>query len=93
MLAGAFSWRHLNAHWSDEYIVPEASDGDVTDTACPDRILLAEQQVSLPFDQRPKQTHKRLSRRTALTHRRFTDIQQLKGSIYVADFFIDFGLL
>src|SRR5499433_1401494 len=49
MLAGAFSCRHLNAHRSDEYIVPEASDGDVTDTACPDRILLVEQQVSLPL--------------------------------------------
>ena len=49
MLAGAFSWRHLNAHRSDEYIVPEASDGDVTDTACSGRILLVEQQVSLPL--------------------------------------------
>src|SRR5262245_32960525 len=47
MLAGAFSCRHLNAHWSDEYIVPGASDGDVTDTACSGRILLVEQQVSL----------------------------------------------
>src|SRR5262245_22037819 len=35
MLAGAFSCRHLNAHRSDEYIVPEASDGDVIDTSCP----------------------------------------------------------
>src|SRR5262249_35458028 len=49
MLAGAFSCHHLNAHRSDEYIVPEASDGDVTDTACPGRILLVEQQVSLPL--------------------------------------------
>jgi|GEM_PF-4142089 len=49
MLAGAFSCRHLNAHRSDEYIVPEASDGDVTDAACPGRILLVEQQVSLPL--------------------------------------------
>src|SRR5215813_12797181 len=49
MLAGAFSCRHLNAHGSDEYIVPEASDGDVTDAACPGRILLVEQQVSLPL--------------------------------------------
>src|SRR5215813_14676720 len=49
MLAGAFSWRHLKTHCSDEYIVPEASDGDVTDTACPGRILLVEQQVSLPL--------------------------------------------
>jgi hypothetical protein len=47
MLAGAFSCRHLNAHRSDEYIVPEASDGDVADAACPSRILLVEQQVSL----------------------------------------------
>src|SRR5262245_3903679 len=47
MLAGAFSCRHLNAHWSDEYIVPGASDGYVTDTACSGRILLVEQQVSL----------------------------------------------
>jgi hypothetical protein len=62
MLAGAFSWRHLNAHRSDEYIVPEASDGDVTDAACPSMILLVEQQVSLSlYDQRLKQTHKRLS--------------------------------
>jgi hypothetical protein len=37
----------MNAHWSDEYIIPEASDGDVADTACPGRILLGEQQVSL----------------------------------------------
>src|SRR5262245_4801644 len=73
MLAGAFSCRHLNAHRGDEYIVPEASDGDVTDTACPSRILLVEQQVSLSFDQRPKQTHKRLSRRTAPLHRRHTN--------------------
>jgi len=29
------------------------SDGYVTDTACPGRILLVEQQVSLSFDQRP----------------------------------------
>jgi hypothetical protein len=49
MLAGAFSCRHLNAHRSDEYIVPEASDSDVADTACPGRILLVEQQVSLPL--------------------------------------------
>jgi hypothetical protein len=49
MLAGAFSCHHLNAHRGDEYIVPEASDGDVTDTACPGRILLVEQQVSLPL--------------------------------------------
>src|SRR5262249_11538036 len=49
MLAGAFSCHHLNAHRSDEYIVPEASDGDVTDTACPGRILPVEQQVSLPL--------------------------------------------
>jgi hypothetical protein len=49
MLAGAFSWRHLNAHRSDEYIVPEASDDDVTDAACPGKILLVEQQVSLPL--------------------------------------------
>src|SRR5262249_41457638 len=49
MLAGAFSCRHLNAHRSDEYIVPEASDGDVTDTACPGRVLPVEQQVSLPL--------------------------------------------
>jgi hypothetical protein len=61
MLAGAFSCRHLNAHRSDEYIVPEASDGAVADTAYPGKILLVEQQVSLPFDQRPKQTYKRLS--------------------------------
>jgi len=47
MLAGAFSCRHLNTHWSDEYIVPRASDGYVTDTACSGRILLVEQQVSL----------------------------------------------
>jgi hypothetical protein len=49
MLAGAFSCHHLNAHQSDEYIVPEASDGDVTVTACSGRILLVEQQVSLPL--------------------------------------------
>jgi hypothetical protein len=49
MLAGAFSCHHLNAHRSDEYIVPEASGGDVIDTACPGRILLVEQQVSLPL--------------------------------------------
>src|SRR5262245_47025517 len=49
MLAGAFSCHHLNAHRSDEYIVPEASDGDVTDTACPGKILLVEQHVSLPL--------------------------------------------
>src|SRR5215467_3777331 len=49
MLAGAFSCHHLKAHRSDEYIVPEASDGDVTDTACPGRIPLVEQQVSLPL--------------------------------------------
>src|SRR5262252_1244285 len=49
MLAGAFSCHHLNAHRGDEYIVPEASDGDVADTACPARILLVEQQVSLPL--------------------------------------------
>jgi hypothetical protein len=48
------------------------SDGYVTDTACPGRILLVEQQVSLSFDQRPKQTHKRLSRRAVLAHRRDT---------------------
>src|SRR5262247_3501527 len=79
MLAGAFSCRHLNAHRGDEYIVPEASDGDVTDTACPSRILLVEQQVSLSFDQRPKQTHERLSRRTAPTHRKLTFKLTYKG--------------
>ena len=42
MLAGAYLWRHLNAHRSDEYVVPEASDGDVTDTPRPARILLVE---------------------------------------------------
>src|SRR5262245_38879782 len=72
MLAGAFSCHHLNAHRNDEYIVPGASDGDVTNAACPGRILLVEQQVSLPFDQRPKQTYKRLSRRTKPAHRRLT---------------------
>src|SRR5215470_621194 len=49
MLAGAFSCYHLNAHRSDEYIVPEASDGDVADTACPGKILLEEHQVSSPL--------------------------------------------
>jgi hypothetical protein len=62
MLAGAFSCHHLNAHRSDEYIVPEASDGDVTDAACSSKMLLVEQQVSLSlYGQRPKQTYKRLS--------------------------------
>jgi hypothetical protein len=42
----------------------------VTDTGYPGRILLVEQQVSLPFGQRPKQTHKRLSCRTVLANRR-----------------------
>src|SRR5215510_985335 len=49
MLAGVFLCHHLNTHRSDEYIVPEASDGDVTDTACPGRIPPVEQQVSLPL--------------------------------------------
>jgi len=57
MLAGAFSCHHLNAHRSDEYIVPEASDGDVTDTACPGRILLVEQQVSLSLLIRDRNRH------------------------------------
>ena len=35
MLAGAFSCHHLNARRSDEYIVPEALDGGVADTAHP----------------------------------------------------------
>jgi hypothetical protein len=62
MLAGAFSCHHLNAHRSDEYIVPEASDGDLTDAACSSKMLLVEQQVSLSlYGQRPKQTYKRLS--------------------------------
>jgi hypothetical protein len=83
MLAGALSCRHLNAHRSDEYIVPEASDGDVADTACPGRILLVEQQVSLPFDQRPKQTNKRLSRRTMPAHRKLTVNSQLPAAMPV----------
>jgi hypothetical protein len=47
MLAVAFSWRHLNSHEGDEFIVPEASDGDVTVPSCPGRILLVEHQVPL----------------------------------------------
>jgi hypothetical protein len=47
--------RHYYGTWpkyffaTDPYIVPEASDGDVADTACSGRILLVEQQVSLPL--------------------------------------------
>ena len=48
----------------------EASDRSFTDTACPGSILLVEQQVSLNFGQRPKQTLKRLSRRTVLANQR-----------------------
>src|SRR5262245_46950366 len=73
MLAGAFSCRHLNAHRSDEYIVPEASDGDVADTACPARILLVEQQVSLPL-------FKDRNRHTSDFHvapSRFTEVSRL----------------
>src|SRR5262249_8222249 len=57
MLAGAFSCHHLNAHRNDEYIVPGASDGDVTETACPGRILLVEQQVSLSLLIRDRNRH------------------------------------
>jgi hypothetical protein len=49
---GEISFAHsltVDLGLSDEYIVPEASDGDVADTACPSRILLVEQQVSLPL--------------------------------------------
>ena len=81
MLAGAFSCHHLNAHRSDEYIVPEASDGDVTDTACPSRILLVEQQVSLSLLIRDRNRHTSdFPRRTKLAYRSLT-ISILSGSI------------
>jgi len=82
MLAGAFSCHHLNAHRSDEYIVPEASDGDVTDTACPGRILLVEQQVSLSLLIRDRNRHTSdFPRRTTLRFRKHTIVLgELKSS-------------
>src|SRR5262249_51000960 len=80
MLAGAFSCHHLNAHRNDEYIVPEASDGDVTDTACPGRILLVEQQVSLSLLIRDRNRHTSdFPRRTIPAYRRLTILLKLRG--------------
>jgi hypothetical protein len=89
MLAGAFSCRHLNAHRSDEYIVPEASDGDVADTARPGRTLPVEQQVSLPlFEDRNRHTsdfHVALRLVTERPHFGFSDHLRAPHSSAMAD--------
>jgi hypothetical protein len=88
MLAGAFSCRHLNAHRSDEYIVPEASDGDVTDTACPGRILLVEQQVSSPlFKDRNRHTSDFHVAPRRATARRHTNYLQLNPAGGIQEYF------